>query len=81
MKPKPTFPTLTMLTVTQFAERLAVSPWTVRSWIDSGRLASIKVGRGKRCTLRIPSTEFDRIVIENMRPATKNFLPRQRKTA
>jgi excisionase family DNA binding protein len=78
MSGKPTFPTLTMLTVRDFAVRLSVSPWTVRSWIDSGKLASVKVGRGRRCTLRIPSTEFDRIVIETLRPAIKPFLSKRK---
>ena len=39
--------------------------WTVRGWAYSGRIASIKLG----ARLMIPTTELDRLIKENLRPA------------
>lgn len=64
---------ITLVTVSDFAKRIGVSPWTIRAWIDQGRLASTKIGRGHRAPVRIPSTEFDRVLMENFRPATRPF--------
>ena len=37
-----------LLTVSQVAEQLQVTPQTIRNWIDTGVLAAIRVGRGFR---------------------------------
>jgi excisionase family DNA binding protein len=64
---------ISLVTVSEFAKRIGVSPWTIRTWIEEGRLSSTKLGRGHRAPVRIPSTEFDRVLLENFRPATRPF--------
>jgi excisionase family DNA binding protein len=55
----------TLLTVSQFAEALRVTPACIRKWILERRIATIKVGR----CVRIPDTEAARIVEAGLRPA------------
>lgn len=50
--------TFRLLTVEQAAERMAVSPSTVRRLIRSGRLPSINLGRCRR----VPSTVVEEFV-------------------
>lgn len=38
----------TLLRVTEVAERLALSPFTVRNWIAAGRLPVVRLGRAVR---------------------------------
>jgi len=33
------------MSIDGLAERLDVSPWTIRSWVRQGKLASFKVGK------------------------------------
>jgi excisionase family DNA binding protein len=37
-----------LLTVSQVAERLQVTPQTIRNWIDGGVLSAARIGRGFR---------------------------------
>lgn len=53
---------MTWLTVKQAAEQLQVSPGTVRSMIESGRLKATLVGSGvQRKTYRIPAESLQQI--------------------
>ncbi|MBI2152860.1 MAG: excisionase family DNA-binding protein [Candidatus Rokubacteria bacterium] len=45
----------------QAAEYLAVSYWTVRSWVESGKLRVVRLPGGGRL-LRIEITELNRLV-------------------
>ena len=47
-----------LLRVREAAEMLGVSPHTVRSWIGSRRLGSVRMGRA----VRVPLAEVERIV-------------------
>jgi predicted site-specific integrase-resolvase len=53
-----------LLTVKRFAALLGLSPWTIRHYAYSGRVASVKLGT----RLMIPTSEADRLIEENMRP-------------
>jgi excisionase family DNA binding protein len=44
------------------AERLGVSPWTIRSWASNGRLKSVKLGSRRM----IPESEILRIISEGL---------------
>jgi excisionase family DNA binding protein len=51
--------TTPLLTFQAAAERCAVSIWTVRAWVDAGRLKAIRLpGR----LVRIDSTDLDRFI-------------------
>lgn len=47
-----------LLTVTQAAELLQVSPRTIRGWLLKRRIAFIKLGR----SVRIPRRELERLI-------------------
>ncbi len=52
-----------LVTMRQAAEYLAVSYWTIRHWVDSGKLRAVRLpGDGR--LLRIELDEFDRLVEE-----------------
>jgi hypothetical protein len=51
--------------IKDFAANIGISVWTVRGWAYSGRIASVKLG----ARLMIPTTELDRLIEENLRPA------------
>lgn len=53
-----------MLTVNEVAQRMRVSPFTVRRWLREKRLHGILTGR--RAGYRIPASEFERFVREEM---------------
>lgn len=53
---------MTWLTIKQAAEQLQISPGTVRSMIEAGRLKATVVGSGKvRKTYRIPAESLEQI--------------------
>jgi excisionase family DNA binding protein len=54
-----------LLSIPQFAQLLNVTTSCVRRWALERRINVVKVGR----LVRIPQTEFDRIVAEGTRPA------------
>lgn len=54
-----------LLTVEQVAERLNLSPKTVRNWLGRRSLASVRLGR----LVRIPSSDVERLLEEGLRPA------------
>lgn len=56
----------TLLTPKQVAERLVVSPRTVYSWIEEGRLPSVRLS--ERVT-RVPAEAVDAMVAAALRPA------------
>lgn len=47
------------------AARLSVSPWTVRKWIQEGRIGSNKLGARRL----IPASEIQRLIRESAVPA------------
>lgn len=49
-----------LLSPKEAAQRLSVSRWTIYSWLSSGRLKKIKLGR----LARIPETEISRLIQE-----------------
>ncbi len=50
-----------LLTITEAADRLNVSPVTVRRLIRGGRFPAIQLG-GKRHAIRVPAAELDQWV-------------------
>jgi excisionase family DNA binding protein len=54
-----------LLSVDHVAEVLSVSPWTIRAWIQSGRLGSAKLGSRRL----IPQSEIDRLIQKASTPA------------
>jgi len=54
-----------LLSIPQFAELLGVSNACIRRWVLERRVSVVKVGR----LVRIPITEYERIVEEGGRPA------------
>jgi len=57
-----------LLNISQFAELLGVSRACVRRWVLERKVTIVKVGR----LVRIPSTEFDRIVSNGTRTARQS---------
>lgn len=51
-----------LLTVTEVAERVRVSPELVRRWLRQGRLRGVRLG-GTRLGWRIPEAELDRFLV------------------
>jgi len=51
--------------IPEAAHRLGVSPWTIRFWIQRGRIASNKLG-GRRL---IPVSEIERLIASTLVPA------------
>ena len=49
-----------LLSPQQFADKIAVSRWTIYAWIQEGRIEAIKLGR----LVRIPEAELERIIEE-----------------
>jgi excisionase family DNA binding protein len=54
-----------LVTVTEAAKALTVSPWTVRKWIDSGRLRRVKIGR----RVGLEPSELERLLSAGRDPA------------
>ena len=48
-----------LLTMRQAAEYLAVSYWTVRGWVESGKLSPVRLGER---LIRIERADLDRLV-------------------
>lgn len=57
-----------LLTVEEVAQRLRLTPETVRRWLRSKRLTGTRIG-GDRAGWRIPGREVDRIINEGMTTA------------
>ena len=52
-----------LVTMRQAAEYLAVSYWTIRHWVESGKLRAVRLpGDGR--LLRIELDELDRLIAE-----------------
>lgn len=54
-----------LMSVSEFADALGLSVWTIRQWAYAGRIASNKLG----ARLMIPVQELDRLITETARPA------------
>jgi excisionase family DNA binding protein len=54
-------------TVSETAEELGLSVYTVRSWIASRRLAHLRLGRA----IRIPAEEIRRVIEQSTVPADR----------
>lgn len=60
-----------LISVDAAARLTGISAWTWRSWVYTGRIASVKAGRNdkaRNCRLLIPVTEVRRILAEGYRP-------------
>jgi excisionase family DNA binding protein len=62
-----------LISVNEAARLTGISAWTWRSWVYSGRIASVKVGtsdnvQNKNRRLLIPVKEIRRILSEGYRP-------------
>lgn len=57
--------TVTLLSVSQIAERLGVTEACIRRWILERKVATVKLGR----LIRIPSAEVERLISSGLRPA------------
>ena len=58
-----------LVSVDEAAYRLGVSPWTIRWWIQEGRIASNKLGARRL----IPESEIERLIAESRRPARREL--------
>jgi excisionase family DNA binding protein len=58
-----------LVPVDEAAYRLGVSPWTIRWWIQQGRIASNKLGARRL----IPVSEIERLIAESRRPARREL--------
>lgn len=56
---------MTLLTVNEAAERLNLSPWTIRSWITGKRLDCVRLGRA----IRVPVEAVEGKIREGLRKA------------
>jgi excisionase family DNA binding protein len=56
-----------MLTVAEASRRLGLKEGTIRLWIYQRKLGHVKLGR----CVRVPESEIDRLVRENLMPATR----------
>ena len=52
-----------LLTVEDVAERLKLTPYTIREWLKAGRMRGIRLG-SRRAGWRIPLSEVDRFLNE-----------------
>lgn len=50
-----------MLTVEEAADRLGASIWTIRRWLQQGRIKGVQPG-GRRLGWRIPASEIDALL-------------------
>ena len=55
-------------TVEDVAEKLQVSPRTVRRWIKEGRLGSVKFSPEQRAYVRITETDLREFIERHRRP-------------
>lgn len=55
-----------LLTMRQAAEYLAVSYWTVRGWVESGKLSPVRLGER---LIRIERADLDRLIETRKEPA------------
>jgi excisionase family DNA binding protein len=55
------------LTIDVLADRLGVSPWTVRTWLRQGRVPFFKVGR----RILVKETDIESLLAQNYTPATR----------
>ena len=55
------------LTVSEAAEELGLSVYTVRAWIASRRLAHLRLGRA----IRVPAEEVRRVIEQSTVPAER----------
>jgi excisionase family DNA binding protein len=51
--------------IPQTASKLNLSPWTIRAWIRSGKIAAVKLGR----RVMIEPSEIDRLISSGRQPA------------
>jgi len=54
-----------LLSIDETAELLGISKWTVRAWIQQGRLASVKLGSRRL----LAQAEIDRVIEKASTPA------------
>jgi excisionase family DNA binding protein len=54
-----------LLSVTQFADALGVTPACIRRWILERKITTVKLGR----LIRVPASEVERLVNSGLRPA------------
>jgi excisionase family DNA binding protein len=48
-----------LLRISEVAERLGVHDRTVRRLINTGEIAAVKLGHGKRSPIRVPADELE----------------------
>ena len=54
-----------LISVSEAADILGISPWTVRAWIAQGKLGSAKLGSRRL----VPESEVERLIGEARIPA------------
>lgn len=58
-------------TTDEVAERVGLSPWTIRQWCNHGKIHALKIrGRGRKGEWRIPHGELLRLQGERTAPLT-----------
>lgn len=58
------------ITLVDAAQRLGISPWTLRRWAQQRRVASIKLGQGRGARLMFLESTVRAILAANMREAS-----------
>lgn len=58
----------TLRTVEQAAVALAVSPHTIRAWVATRKIGSVRLGRA----VRIPASEIERLIERGTVPALED---------
>ncbi len=58
----------TLVSIETAAQHLGISPWTVRAWVQDGRILSAKLGSRRL----VPSSEIQRLVTEGVRQGRDN---------
>ena len=56
-----------LLKVSEAAQRLSLSPWTLRGWIFRRKIDAVRLGSA----VRIPEETIQRLIQEGFRPADK----------
>lgn len=52
-----------VLTIKQVAPLLNLNEWTVREWVDEGRLPAVRLGTGPRAPIRVRVSDVEKLLV------------------